>query len=66
MIAEVFIDLDSAFSSLSCMEKAKCIRDFYDWLQKSQKEQFIAQIIKDADDDVLIDELESRGYEVDD
>lgn len=61
MIAEIFIDINSAFSSLSYMEKVKCIRDFYDWLQKSQKEQFIAQIIEDADDDVLIDEVQRRG-----
>lgn len=38
MMAEVFIDLDSAFRSLSYMEKVKCISDFYDWMQKSQKE----------------------------
>lgn len=32
--------------------------------KKSQQEQFISEIISDADDDVLIDELERRGYEV--
>lgn len=61
MMAEVFIDLDSAFRSLSYMEKVKCISDFYDWMQKSQKEQFIAQIIEDADDDTLINEVQRRG-----
>lgn len=61
MIAEVFIDLDSAFSSLSYMEKVKCVSNFYDLLQKSQQEQFISEIIEDADDDVLIDEVQRRG-----
>ena len=64
MIAEVTIDIDDAFNSLSYMEQAKCVSNFYDWLQKSQQEQFIAEIIEDADDDVLIDELERRGYNV--
>lgn len=32
--------------------------------KKSQQEQFISEIIEDADDDVLIGELERRGYEV--
>ena len=64
MIAEVTIDIDDAFNSLSYMEQAECVRNFYDWLTNSQQEQFIAQIIKDADDDALIDELEHRGYEV--
>ena len=64
MIAEVTIDIDDAFNSLSYMEQAECVSNFYDWLQKSQQEQFIAEIIEDADDDVLIHELERRGYEV--
>lgn len=64
MIAEVTIDIDDAFNSLNYMEQAECVSNFYDWLQKSQQEQFIAEIIEDADDDVLIDELEHRGYEV--
>ena len=64
MIAEVTIDIDDAFNSLNYMEQAECVSNFYDWLQKSQQEQFISEIIEDADDDVLIDELERRGYEV--
>lgn len=64
MIAEVEIDIDDAFNSLNYMEQVKCVSNFYDWLNNSQQEQLIAQIIEDADDDVLIDELERRGYEV--
>ena len=62
--ADVSIDIDEAFNSLSYIEQAECVSNFYDWLQKSQKKQFIAEIIEDADDDVLINELERRGYEV--
>ena len=64
MIAEVTIDIDDAFNSLSYMEQAECVSNFYDWLNSNQQEQFIAEIIEDADDDVLIDELERRGYNV--
>ena len=64
MIAEVTIDIDDAFNSLNYMEQAECVSNFYDWLQKSQQEQFISEILEDADDDVLIDELERRGYYV--
>ena len=64
MIAEVTIDIDDAFNSLSYMEQAECVSNFYDWLNSNQQEQFIAEILEDADDDVLIDELERRGYEV--
>lgn len=64
MIAEVTIDIDDAFNSLSYMEQAECVSNFYDWLQKSQQEQFIAEVIEDADDDTLIDELERRGYNI--
>lgn len=64
MIAEVTVDIDDAFGSLNYMEQAECVSNFYDALQKSQQEQFIAEIIEDADDDVLIGELERRGYEV--
>ena len=64
MIAEVTIDIDDAFNSLSYMEQAECVSNFYDWLQKSQQKQFISEIIEDADDDVLIHELERRGYNV--
>lgn len=60
----VDIDIDDAFNSLNYMEQAECVSNFYDWLQKSQQEQFVAEIIEDADDDVLIDELERRGYNV--
>ena len=64
MIAEVTIDIDDAFNSLNYMEQAECVSNFYDWLNSSQQAQFISEIISDADDDVLIDELERRGYEV--
>ena len=64
MIAEVMIDIDDAFNSLSYMEQAECVSNFYDWLNSNQQEQFIAEIIEDADDDVLIGELERRGYDV--
>lgn len=62
--ADVSIDIDEAFNSLSYMEQAECVSNFYDWLPSSQQEHFISEIIEDADDDVLIDELERRGYEV--
>ena len=64
MIAEVTIDIDDAFNSLNYMEQAECVSNFYDWLNSNQQEKFIAEIIEDADDDVLIDELERRGYDV--
>ena len=64
MIAEVTIDIDDAFNSLSYMEQAECVSNFYDWLNSNQQEQFIAEILEDADDDVLIDELKHRGYNV--
>ena len=64
MIAEVTIDIDDAFNSLSYMEQAECVSNFYDWLNSNQQEQFIAEIIEDADDDVLINELKRRGYNV--
>ena len=64
MIAEVTIDIDDAFNSLSYMDQAECVSNFYDWLNSNQQEQFIAEIIEDADDDVLINELERRGYDV--
>ena len=62
MIAEVTIDIDDAFNSLSYMEQAECVSNFYDWLNSNQQEQFISEILEDADDDVLIDELKRRGY----
>ena len=64
MIAEVTIDIDDAFNSLSYMEQAECVSNFYDWLNSNQQEQFIAEILEDADDDVLIGELKRRGYDV--
>lgn len=64
MIAEVTIDIDDAFNSLNYMEQAECVSNFYDWLNSSQQEQFISEIIEDADDDILIGELERRGYNV--
>lgn len=64
MIAEITIDIDDAFNSLNYMEQAKCVSNFYDWLNSNQQGQFISEILEDADDDVLIDELERRGYEV--
>ena len=64
MIAEVTIDIDDAFNSLNYMEQSECVSNFYDWLNSNQQEQFISEIIEDADDDVLIGELERRGYNV--
>ena len=64
MIAEVTIDIDDAFNSLNYMEQAECVSNFYDWLNSNQQEQFISEIIEDADDDVIIDELKRRGYNV--
>lgn len=57
----VSIDIDEAFNSLSYMEQAECVSNFYDALFKNQQAEFISQIIKDADDDVLIDEVQRRG-----
>ena len=64
MIAEVTIDIDDAFNSLNYMEQAECVSNFYGWLNSNQQEQFISEILEDADDDTLIGELERRGYEV--
>lgn len=64
MTAEVTIDIDDAFNSLNYMEQAECVSNFYDWLNSSQQQKFIDEIIEDADDDTLIGELERRGYEV--
>lgn len=62
--AEVTIDIDEAFNSLNYIEQAECVSNFYNALTSNQQSEFIAQIIEDADDDALIDELESRGYEL--
>lgn len=64
MIAEAIIDLTKVFNGISYRRQAECVSNFYDWLPKSQQEQFISEIIEDADDDVLIYELERRGYEI--
>ena len=63
--ADVSIDIDEAFNSLNYMEQAECLSNFYDTLHyDNQKKQFIAEILEDAGDDVLIHELERRGYNV--
>ena len=64
MITEVFIDLEKVFNGLGNIKQAKCVSNFYDWLNSSQQEKFISEILEDADDDVLIGELERRGYNV--
>lgn len=61
--ADVSIDIDEAFNSLNYVEQAECVSNFYDALFKDQQAEFIAEIIEDADDDTLIDELERRGFE---
>lgn len=61
---DIDIDIDDAFNSLNYMEQAECVSNFYDALVSNQQQEFIAQIIEDADDDVLIGELEHRGYNV--
>lgn len=63
MITEVTvdIDMDDAFNSLNYKEQAECVSDFYDALSCNQQQEFIAQIIENADDDVLIDEIRRRG-----
>ena len=64
MKAKVFIDIDEAFDDLGFYEQDECISNFYDMLQRDQQVEFIARIIEDADDDVLIGELERRGYNI--
>ena len=64
MIAKVTIDIDEAFDSLGTDESAEYVSNFYDALPHRHQYEIIAQIIEDADDDALIDELEHRGYEV--
>ena len=64
MITEVFIDLENVFKDLSNIKQVKCTCEFYCWLSKRQQQQFISEIIEDADDDTLIDELKRRGYNV--
>lgn len=55
------IDIDEAFSNLNYKEQAECVSNFYDELVSNQQQEFIAQIIEDADDDTLIDEVQRRG-----
>ena len=64
MITEVFIDLEKVFKGLSHIKQVECTGEFYCLLSKRQKQEFVAKVIEYADDDVLIGELESRGYEV--
>lgn len=64
MITEVFIDLEKVFKGLSHIKRFECTGKFYCWLSKRQQQEFAALIIKDSDDDTLIDELERRGYNV--
>ena len=64
MIAKVTIDIDEAFDSLGNDESAECVSNFYEALPHRHQHEIIAQIIEDADDEALIDELERRGYEV--
>ena len=61
MTTEVTIDIDDAFNSLSYIDQAECVSNFYDTLLFHQKQEFIAKIIEDADDDTLIDEVQRRG-----
>lgn len=61
MITEVFIDLEKVFKGLSHIKQVECAGKFYCWLSNSQRQEFIAQIIDEVDDDVLIDEVQRRG-----
>lgn len=64
MKAKVIIDFDEAFDDLGFYEQDECVSNFYDMLQRDSQAEFIARIIKDADDDTLISELERRGFEI--
>ena len=64
MKAQVIIDIDEAFDSLDNDESTECVSNFYAALPHRHQHEIIAQIIEDADDDTLIDELERRGYEI--
>lgn len=64
MKVDITIDIDEAFDNLSFKEQAECVSNFYDALFKNQQAEFIAQIIKDANDDTLIDEVQRRGFEI--
>lgn len=41
MITEVFIDLEKVFKGLGNIKQAECVRNFYDWLNSNQQEQFM-------------------------
>ena len=64
MITEVFIDLEKVFKGLSHIKQVKCAGEFYCWLSKQQQQEFAAKIIDEVDDDLLVAELERRGYNV--
>ena len=64
MITEVFIDLEKVFKGLSHIKRFECTGKFYCWLSKRQQKEFASQIIEYADDDILIDELQQRGYNI--
>lgn len=59
--AEVTIDIDEAFNSLNYMEQAECVSNFYAALPHRHQHEIIAQVIEDAGDDTLIDEVQRRG-----
>ena len=61
MITEVTIDIDDAFDSLGNDESVECVSNFYEALSHRHQHEIIAQIIEDADDDILIDEVQRRG-----
>lgn len=49
MKVDITIDIDEAFNSLSYMEQAECVSNFYDALPyNNQKKQFIAQVIENV------------------
>ena len=41
MITEVFIDLEKVFNVLGNIKQAKCVSNFYDWLNSSHQEKFM-------------------------
>ena len=41
MITEVFIYLEKVFNGLGNIKQAKCVSNFYDWLNSSQQEKFM-------------------------
>lgn len=61
MITEVFIDLEKVFNGLSNIKQVECTGKFYSWLPNDKQQEFIAEIIENAEDDILIDEVQRRG-----